>query len=186
MPGLQAHLNFMDPEVIPPHVWLPAVPRYASYVQRYLSFQDWPTAPSAPPATELAKAGFYATGHPDATRCFHCGGLLHHWKADEDPWEQHAIHFHHCGYLLLVKGKSYIDSVLQTSPREQPLNEVEEISSDDDSDSDVEPLQHEVAIENRIHVDDAVIPVNMHQVLNNILQLAQQAALDHPRNDDVD
>jgi baculoviral IAP repeat-containing protein 7/8 len=60
---------------------------------------------------ELAHAGFYYTGINDCTTCYHCGIGIGSWRAEDDPWEQHAISSPSCCYLLTVRGWEYVNKV---------------------------------------------------------------------------
>ena len=59
--------------------------------------------------TDFANAGFFHTGISDHTICYYCGGGLREWGKEDDPWVDHARWFSKCPYVLLVKGKDYVD-----------------------------------------------------------------------------
>ncbi|XP_072752730.1 baculoviral IAP repeat-containing protein 8-like [Anoplolepis gracilipes] len=88
----------------------PKHPEYASYDARLCTFETWPKAMSQT-KEELATAGFFYTGNGDQTLCYHCGGGLRDWEPEDDPWEQHAKWFDYCSYLLMVKGRDYINKL---------------------------------------------------------------------------
>uniref|UniRef100_V5GHQ7 Apoptosis inhibitor IAP n=1 Tax=Anoplophora glabripennis TaxID=217634 RepID=V5GHQ7_ANOGL len=77
---------------------------------RLTTFENWPKSLKQKPA-ELAEAGFYYTGVGDQTLCFYCGGGLRDWEEDDDPWEQHALWFSKCIFVILKKGVDYIEKV---------------------------------------------------------------------------
>jgi baculoviral IAP repeat-containing protein 7/8 len=80
--------------------------------ERLKSFENWPnTIPQKP--EKLSDAGFYYTGRGDYVICFSCDGGLKDWTENDEPWEQHAIWYTKCNYLNLIKGREYIDAVLQ-------------------------------------------------------------------------
>ena len=58
---------------------------------------------------------FFYTKLSDRVICFSCGGGIHAWEDDDDPWEQHAIYFGGCEYLRLMKGEHYHDEVMTKS-----------------------------------------------------------------------
>lgn len=89
----------------------PANPRYNTLAARLDSFKDWPLSLRQKPK-ELADAGFFYTGHGDKTKCFYCDGGLKDWEDDDVPWEQHARWFDRCAFVLLVKGREYVQRVL--------------------------------------------------------------------------
>lgn len=91
-----------------PNVSKPAAyPDFTRLEKRLESFKEWPLSIAQRPQ-ELAEAGFFYTGKSDQTVCFFCGGGLKNWERDDDPWEQHAIWFSKCNYLLLQKGRDFI------------------------------------------------------------------------------
>lgn len=94
-----------------PNIGKPAAfPDYIRLEKRLESFKEWPLSIAQRPQ-QLAEAGFFYTGKSDQTLCFFCGGGLKNWERDDDPWEQHAIWFTKCNYLLLQKGRDYITEV---------------------------------------------------------------------------
>ena len=38
-------------------------------------------------------------GRKDATKCFYCGEIIYDWEPTDNPWEEHAKLFPHCGFL---------------------------------------------------------------------------------------
>ena len=52
------------------------------------------------------------TGVGDAVRCYHCGGRLRNWEQGDNPWREHAKWYSECPHVVLVKGQSFIDKVL--------------------------------------------------------------------------
>ncbi|XP_015282475.1 PREDICTED: E3 ubiquitin-protein ligase XIAP [Gekko japonicus] len=69
---------------------LPKNPSMAGYEARLKSFLMWRYLVSK---EQLAQAGFYSIGDGDNVLCFYCGGGLREWRANDDPWEQHAQWF---------------------------------------------------------------------------------------------
>ncbi|XP_060083791.1 E3 ubiquitin-protein ligase XIAP-like [Ylistrum balloti] len=59
----------------------------------------------------MAKAGFFYTGHADILKCFHCDIGLAEWNPDDNLWLEHARHSPECPYLREQKGQEYINSV---------------------------------------------------------------------------
>lgn len=83
---------------------------FASLDVRLQSFQTWPPdAVQRPDA--LAAAGFFYLDADDSVRCFHCSGGLRSWKPYDDPWHEHAKYFPLCGFVELVRGRSYVRKV---------------------------------------------------------------------------
>ncbi|AGR57007.1 IAP-3 [Choristoneura occidentalis alphabaculovirus] len=89
----------------------PAHPRFASEASRFRTFKNWPRSMKQKPE-KMAEAGFYYTGHSDKTKCFYCDGGLNDWEQDDEPWQQHALYFRHCAYVLFVKGRDYVQKVV--------------------------------------------------------------------------
>lgn len=83
-----------------------AYPKYTNLASRLRSYDDWPKAMKQKP-DQLADAGFFYTKTSDRVACFSCGGVLRDWEDDDDPWEQHGLHFESCKYLQLIKGYGY-------------------------------------------------------------------------------
>lgn len=83
----------------------PSSPRYATYQARLESFQEWLPKHNQDPS-ELASAGFFYYGISDQVECFYCEGRLHEWKAEDDPWVDHASLFPECGFIRLVKDET--------------------------------------------------------------------------------
>ncbi|KAL3279757.1 hypothetical protein HHI36_017265 [Cryptolaemus montrouzieri] len=88
----------------------PSHPDQIIYETRLASFENWPKSLKQKPA-ELASAGFYYLGVGDQTLCFYCGGGLKDWVEEDDPWEQHALWFPKCNYLLLKKTPAFVEAV---------------------------------------------------------------------------
>lgn len=51
------------------------------------------------------------SGKGDQTICFHCGGGLKDWEESDEPWVEHARWFSKCNFVLLTKGKTFVDEV---------------------------------------------------------------------------
>ena len=85
----------------------PANSKYSTLESRLKSFKDWPPALRQKPK-QLAEAGFYYIGLGDQTECFYCDGGLEAWLPEEDPWTEHAQRFPKCGFVRLIKGKSFL------------------------------------------------------------------------------
>lgn len=88
----------------------PAYPDYAILSTRLATFSEWPKSMKQKPK-ELAEAGFFYTGKGDQALCFYCGGGLKNWEENDDPWEQHALWFSKCGFLLLQKTNEFVDRI---------------------------------------------------------------------------
>lgn len=88
----------------------PSYPDYAVLATRLATFAEWPKSMKQKPS-ELAEAGFFYTGKGDHTICFYCGGGLKNWEEQDDPWEQHALWFSKCGFLILHKTKEFVEKI---------------------------------------------------------------------------
>lgn len=88
----------------------PDFPEFYIEKARLQSFNDWPKTLKQIP-DQLSAAGFFYTQRDDRVICFCCGGGLHTWEEQDDPWEQHALHYGTCEYLEVVKGPEYVTSV---------------------------------------------------------------------------
>lgn len=85
---------------------------YEDFKSRLETFTDWPKSLKQKPIV-LAEAGFYYKGAGDQTVCFECNGGLKDWEDNDDPWEQHALWFPTCKFLLNTKGQDFIDHIKQ-------------------------------------------------------------------------
>jgi hypothetical protein len=50
-------------------------------------------------------------GTNDLVRCFHCGGGLTSWEAEDNPWVEHAHWFPQCVFLRQNKGEEFIQII---------------------------------------------------------------------------
>lgn len=83
---------------------------YEDLKSRLETFTDWPKSLKQKPIV-LAEAGFYYKGAGDQTVCFECNGGLKDWEDNDDPWEQHALWFPTCKFLINTKGQDFIDHI---------------------------------------------------------------------------
>ncbi|AEW69561.1 inhibitor of apoptosis protein [Helicoverpa zea nudivirus 2] len=88
-----------------------ANPQYRYFKSRLDSFIGNWSVFKRPTPIALAEAGFFYAGMVDCTKCFYCDGGLNDWNPCDDPWEQHAIHFDRCVFLLYKKGPLYVESI---------------------------------------------------------------------------
>lgn len=94
----------------------PKFPCFSSIWTRKSSYTDWPDALNQTPEL-LSDAGFFYSQFNDKVTCFQCGGSIHKWKPQAKPWEQHASWFPHCHYVLVRKGRNFIDKILSLPTR---------------------------------------------------------------------
>ncbi|XP_052746946.1 baculoviral IAP repeat-containing protein 7-like [Bicyclus anynana] len=87
---------------------------YATQSARLNSFKTWPQDLIQSPE-EMASAGFFYTGINDGVICYFCGGKLKDWSREDLPWSEHARWFQFCPYVLLMKGKEYVQRVINES-----------------------------------------------------------------------
>lgn len=89
----------------------PDFPAYAVEYIRLCSFEDfWPKT-QKPRPNQLSDAGFFYSQIGDRVICFCCGGGLRDWEENDNPWEQHALWFGKCEYVILIKGQKFVDQV---------------------------------------------------------------------------
>lgn len=48
-------------------------------------------------------------GQDDQMLCFCCSQGLKDWEDDDEPWTEHARWSPSCSYVLLSKGKNFVD-----------------------------------------------------------------------------
>lgn len=85
-------------------------PDYANINVRIASFKNWPNDKKQTPI-ELSEAGFYKYKCGDKVRCFTCGGGLKDWTDGDVPWEEHALNYPNCYFVIKMKGEAYIKSI---------------------------------------------------------------------------
>lgn len=130
------------------------IPKHSKFMteeSRISSFEKWPKREVIDPL-ELARAGFYYTGIKnddkaactenrlnfhgicfvlgveDKVRCYHCGGGLQKWKANDNPWLEHTKWFSNCDFIYLVKGEDFITDVKQACLKKDANSEVDNIN----------------------------------------------------------
>lgn len=82
--------------------------QYQQLSRRMASYKTWPKSICQTPY-ELSEAGFFYTGQGDRVVCFCCGGTLHSWLPDDNPWGQHAIYYgSECKFLIFMKGEKFV------------------------------------------------------------------------------
>ncbi|NWU67222.1 BIR7B protein, partial [Pterocles burchelli] len=92
---------------------LPNEPEYPEMVteeMRLSTFQNWPQYTDMRPE-QLARAGFFYTGHGDVVRCFYCDGGVRNWSFGDDPWREHAKWYPGCEFLLRSRGREFVSSI---------------------------------------------------------------------------
>nr|BDT61658.1 MAG: baculoviral IAP repeat-containing protein [Marsupenaeus japonicus endogenous nimavirus] len=117
-------------ENIDPLKSIPIIRSYTATSRRLKSFNNWPEYVIKKPQ-DLAEAGFLSRNISDHVRCFYCGGCLRNWKSEDIPWIEHAKWFPQCHYLLLKKGKQFIDNVQRQKTIQFPVEAVNNISDQD-------------------------------------------------------
>jgi E3 ubiquitin-protein ligase XIAP len=104
-------------------------PDFRLITNRLASFKEWPKSMKQKPKA-LSDAGFFYCGKGDSVKCFSCGGGLRDWEEDDDPWEQHALHYENCHYLNEVKSARFISATKR---------KLENISNEASHEDDVSP-----------------------------------------------
>jgi hypothetical protein len=113
---------------------------YATYENRLSSFNDWPLSLKIRPI-ELSEAGFFYLGKGDSTLCFHCGLGLKDWKDNDDVWEEHARFSTKCKFVLLKKGKDFVNSICVETSRNKQFEQQKQ-PNDDSQGKKVEDDKH--------------------------------------------
>ncbi|XP_006021703.1 baculoviral IAP repeat-containing protein 7 isoform X2 [Alligator sinensis] len=106
-------LQRLDTEetALPSH---PEYPEMRMEEMRLATFHNWPPYNEMYPE-QLARAGFFYTGHGDTVKCFYCDGTMRDWMLGDDPWKEHAKWFPRCEFLLQSKGRAFVTRVQETS-----------------------------------------------------------------------
>ena len=90
-------------------------PQYSDFSARLVSFQGWPKSVSQLPL-ELSEAGMFHTGRGDEIVCFYCGLGLRDWRDEDNVWIEHAKWGSKCEYLFFVKGRKFVEDVVNGRP----------------------------------------------------------------------
>lgn len=108
---------------------------YMTELERLKSFVDWPKALKQKPE-HLSDAGFFYTGKGDKVTCFSCGGCLKDWEPEDDPWEQHAMNYRNCEYLIQMKGVEFIEQLHQRKDVKNKEDKEEEKEKEEKEDGE--------------------------------------------------
>uniref|UniRef100_A0A8D0HCL0 RING-type E3 ubiquitin transferase n=1 Tax=Sphenodon punctatus TaxID=8508 RepID=A0A8D0HCL0_SPHPU len=87
----------------------PEYPEMGTEEVRLATFRNWPSYAAVAPE-QLARAGFFYTGHSDTVQCFYCDGSVRNWEHGDDPWTEHAKWFPRCEFLLQSRGRDFVSS----------------------------------------------------------------------------
>ncbi|KDR09161.1 baculoviral IAP repeat-containing protein 3-like [Zootermopsis nevadensis] len=127
------HNNLLTPEELQKHginqSHGPMHPSYNTYDSRVRSYENWPRSLKQKP-DKLSDAGFYYTGKGDQTVCFHCGGGLKDWEEMDDPWVEHAVWFPKCVYVVLNKGREFIQECRKPKEADAPVQDLKNLLGD--------------------------------------------------------
>ena len=64
-------------------------------------------------AANICIAFFFShTGNGGMTICFHCGVGLKDWRAEDDPWTEHAIWSPFCVYIRYLRGSGFVEEFI--------------------------------------------------------------------------
>jgi len=55
---------------------------------------------------------FLGNGQTDLLTCFFCNIRLNKWEDADEPWIEHVKKSKSCAYVILNKGKHFVDQVL--------------------------------------------------------------------------
>lgn len=90
-------------------VYHPNYKKYSEFAKRLTTFALWPLAlRKINNAENLSECGFIYTNVSDELKCFSCAHVFSNWIG-QDAWETHAFYSPFCKYLLLAKGKKYVN-----------------------------------------------------------------------------
>lgn len=69
---------------------------------------------------DFAVADLLYMGQDDKTFFYNCGGGLMYWEEADNAWEEYARWFSRCPYLLVKKGKMFVQNH-QNINKHQPV-----------------------------------------------------------------
>ncbi|XP_027839595.2 putative inhibitor of apoptosis isoform X1 [Aphis gossypii] len=75
----------------------------------------------------LCEAGFFYSGNgqTDYVTCFFCTETLSEWEDADEPWIEHVKWSRTCAYVILNKGKNFVDQVLGVDNHNTECNQLE-------------------------------------------------------------
>ncbi|KAG0721608.1 Death-associated inhibitor of apoptosis 2 [Chionoecetes opilio] len=86
-------------------------------VRRLQTFAQWPKDTRVEPE-QLAEAGFFYTGLSDFIQCFHCGGGLFGWRADDDLFADHARYYPCCNFIRNKRSEQGVPAIHEANTTE--------------------------------------------------------------------
>ena len=110
--GNIASLDLNHPKLVRVQMQKPKFPQYVLCSKRLESFKNWPSDLQIN-LKIMAEAGLIYTGVRDKVECYHCGGGLHKWEREDNPWHEHAKWYPKCPHVNLVKGQKIIKNVIE-------------------------------------------------------------------------
>lgn len=103
-------------------LYIPAHIEYVDFEARVNSFKCWPKHLKQKPK-DLSDAGFYYEGSEDRVKCFFCDVGLNNWEDDDEPWSEHARWYPECEYVILTRGKKFVDRCVANAEKNIKQNE---------------------------------------------------------------
>ncbi|KAF0762655.1 death-associated inhibitor of apoptosis 1-like, partial [Aphis craccivora] len=77
---------------------------------RFKTYNSYPST-SCQNKYSLSESGLKYTGVGDIVECLFCGPVLQKWSNNDIPWVEHAKWNSKCIFVLLCKGKEFIENV---------------------------------------------------------------------------
>ncbi|XP_050443224.1 death-associated inhibitor of apoptosis 2-like isoform X2 [Adelges cooleyi] len=120
--------NFLDSLGVVQQIKTPKHKEYATYDARLATFDKCEKKMKQETHT-LCEAGFFyiGDGQNDQMLCFCCSQGLKDWEDDDEPWTEHARWSPNCSYVLLSKGKNFVDEACGKK-KEIPTIDKEELT----------------------------------------------------------
>ncbi|XP_050525793.1 baculoviral IAP repeat-containing protein 2-like isoform X2 [Daktulosphaira vitifoliae] len=102
--------SFLDSLGVVQQIKAPKHKEFATYDARLATFDKCHKEMKQDVQT-LSEAGFFyiGDGQNDQMLCFCCSQGLKDWEDDDEPWTEHARWSPNCSYVLLSKGKTFVD-----------------------------------------------------------------------------
>jgi len=67
---------------------------------------------------------FLGNGQTDYVTCFFCTETLSEWEDADEPWIEHVKWSRTCAYVILNKGKNFVDQVLGVDSHNTECNQL--------------------------------------------------------------
>ena len=90
---------------------------FADRLQTFHLTENRPNEKIRATSFETADAGFYYLGNKDRVKCWYCNGGFQNCERFGLAWEEHAIFFPKCEFLLISKELEFVKNFVKKFPK---------------------------------------------------------------------